>query len=152
MTIRIFQSKFFTLFPVFYDIVKISLSLGVATDMIIAGSLSFYLHTSRSGMESTNTLINKLMVYTINNGILTSVFDIIVLGFVTDVHNLIFFSIFQVVGNLYTNSMMATLNARHLLSQTGLSAISVPSRAIDFGVQQSVTTVQTEDLQFNEEC
>jgi len=109
------------------EIFQVFLSLGVAMDLIIAGSLSFYLHRGRSGLESTNTLINKLMTHTINNGILTSVFDIIVLVFVTiQPDNMIFLAIFQVVGNLYTNSMLATLNSRKSLAKSSHLSVVGP--------------------------
>ncbi|KDR70329.1 hypothetical protein GALMADRAFT_144642 [Galerina marginata CBS 339.88] len=57
--------------------------LPALNDVLIAASLSYYLHISRSGIRSTDTLINKLIVFAINNGALTSVFDIIVVIFVT---------------------------------------------------------------------
>ncbi|KDR69647.1 hypothetical protein GALMADRAFT_145371 [Galerina marginata CBS 339.88] len=94
-----------------------SISLAVATDVLTAASLSFYLHTSRSGIESTDTLVNKLLAYAINNAILTrsatyasvkiyltwylfSLFDIVVLIFViVEEGNLVYVAIFQIVGN-----------------------------------------------------
>ncbi|KDR69561.1 hypothetical protein GALMADRAFT_145313 [Galerina marginata CBS 339.88] len=125
VTVRAFQLEFFAAFSRSSRIVAASLSLAVATDILTAASLSYYLHTSRSGIERTDTLINKLMAYAINNGILTSLFDIIVLTFDTvEPNNLIFLAIFQVVGNLYTNSMMATLNSRHSLSKVNPPAVS----------------------------
>ncbi|KAJ7806155.1 hypothetical protein B0H14DRAFT_2876759 [Mycena olivaceomarginata] len=110
---RAFQLQYFVAFSQITGLVDSSLALAVITDVLVAASLSYYLHTSRSGIERTDTLINRLLVYTINNGILTSIFDIITLVFVTaEVDNLIYLAVFQVVGNLYTNSMMATLNSR----------------------------------------
>jgi hypothetical protein len=113
--VKSFELQYFAAFSKNTVIVDSSLALAVATDVLIATSLSYYLHTSRSGVKRTDTLINKLLVYTINNGILTSVFDIITVVLVTtEVDNLEYLAIFQVVGNLYTNSMMATLNSRKL--------------------------------------
>ncbi|KAJ6525737.1 hypothetical protein B0H19DRAFT_589848 [Mycena capillaripes] len=113
IAVRAFQLQYFAAFATIKGIVDSSLALAVVTDALIAASLSYYLHTSRSGLKRTDTLINRLLVYTINNGILTSAFDIVTLAFVTtEVDNLIFLAIFEVVGNLYTNSMLATLNSR----------------------------------------
>ncbi|KDR71983.1 hypothetical protein GALMADRAFT_143336 [Galerina marginata CBS 339.88] len=108
-----FQLKLFTAVSTkggrLLGIVDASLSLTVATDILTAASLSFYLHTNRSGIESTDTMINKLMTYAINNGVLTSLFDIIIVIFVTvEPDNLVFLAVHQIIGNLYTNSMMAT--------------------------------------------
>jgi len=111
--VRAFQLRYWTAFAAITGIVAASLSLAATADVIIAASLSYYLQTSRSGVKSTDSLINKLLVYTINNGILTSAFDVITLTFATaEADNLNFLAIFQVVGNLYTNSMLATLNSR----------------------------------------
>jgi len=123
-----------------------TLSLAVVTGIIIAGSLSFYLHKSRSGVESTDTVINKLMIHAVHNGILTSIVGIILLVLVTTERNLVFFSVFQILGSLYTNPMIATLNARHSLAQTGLPSVSVPSQAIAFRVLESATTLQTKSF------
>ncbi|KAJ7678937.1 hypothetical protein DFH06DRAFT_1165265 [Mycena polygramma] len=113
IAVRAFQLQYFTAVATITGIVDSSLALAVVTDVLIAASLSYYLQTSRSGIKRTDTLINRLMVYTINNGILTSAFDIVTLVFVTtEVNNLIFLAVFEVVGNLYTNSMLATLNSR----------------------------------------
>jgi len=151
VTIRAFQLEFFAAFVEITGIVDASLALAVVTDVIIAGSLSFYLHTSRSGVTSTDTLINKLMAYAINNGILTSVFDIIVLIYVTtQPHNLIFLAVFQIVGNLYTNSMMATLNSRISLSNARHSIMNGSSQAMNtFRVPGSATAVPTEDSEIS---
>ncbi|KDR71986.1 hypothetical protein GALMADRAFT_143338 [Galerina marginata CBS 339.88] len=141
VTVKCFQIKSFAAF--FSDgrlpqIVDASLSLAVVTDIITAASLSFYLHTRRSGIKGTDTLINKLMAYAINNGILTSFFDIIVVTFVTvEPNNLIFLAIYQIIGNLYTNSMIATLNSRRSLSQIdpfpvgGLGHIKISFKTAD---------------------
>ncbi|KAF9553880.1 hypothetical protein CPC08DRAFT_822049 [Agrocybe pediades] len=118
--VRAFQLEFFTAFARIGGLVDTSLALAAATDIITAGILTIYLHKSRSGIASTDTIINRLMIYTINNGILTSIFDVIVIIFeTTQIDNLIFLAIYQVVGNLYTNSMMATLNSRKSIRSTG---------------------------------
>jgi len=113
IAVKALKLEYFDAFAQITGIVDSSLSLAVVTDVLIAGSLAYYLHTSRSGIKRTDKLVNQLLAYTINNGILTSAFDIVTLVFVTtEVNNLIFLAVFQVVGNLYTNSMMATLNSR----------------------------------------
>jgi len=147
VTVRAFQLKYWAEFATIVNIVDASLSLAVAIDVLIAASLSYYLHTSRSGIRSTDTLINRLMVYAINNGILTSVFDIITLVFVTiEVDNLIFLSVFQVVGNLYTNSMLATLNSRRPTSGLATSTTTDASHGISsmFGTQTRPTTLSAQ--------
>ncbi|KDR69549.1 hypothetical protein GALMADRAFT_145303 [Galerina marginata CBS 339.88] len=150
--VRAFQLKTYPAFSgssLQQRIVVASLSLAVATDILTAASLSFYFHTSRSGIKSTDTLINKLMAYAINNGILTSFFDIIVLTFVVvEPDNLVFLAIFQIVGNLYTNSMMATLNARQSLANPPAVSLSGYINNI-FKVSGSATAVPIKEVTHN---
>ncbi|KAL0950565.1 hypothetical protein HGRIS_007367 [Hohenbuehelia grisea] len=101
-----------------HSLVTASLSVAALADLSTAVAVSYLLHSSRSGWKSTDTLINRLIVYAIHNGLLTSIMDIIVLIFVTvQQHNLIFVAIFTVLGNLYAISMLATLNARRSTSR-----------------------------------
>ncbi|EEB93854.1 hypothetical protein MPER_07439, partial [Moniliophthora perniciosa FA553] len=71
-----------------------------AEDVICAVALSYYLHTNRSGIKSTDTLINKLIVHAINNGALTSVVAISVAAFmIPKPKNLVYLAILQVIAN-----------------------------------------------------
>ncbi|KIY46202.1 hypothetical protein FISHEDRAFT_76044 [Fistulina hepatica ATCC 64428] len=95
-----------------------ALIIAVITDMVITISLSYFLHNSRSGIKRTDKIINRLIIYAINNGVLTSTLDIVVLGVWTGQPNsLIYLALFQLVGNLYANSMLATLNTRSILQR-----------------------------------
>ncbi|EEB97801.1 hypothetical protein MPER_02806, partial [Moniliophthora perniciosa FA553] len=44
-----------------------ALSSAAAIDIICATALSYYLHSSRSGIQRSDTLINKLIIHSINN-------------------------------------------------------------------------------------
>jgi hypothetical protein len=92
---------------------RASLVLYVVTDLLVALLLCYFLHSSRTGIKRTDTLINKLIVYAIHNGLITSVADIFVIAFnIAYPKNLVYLSIYQIVANLYSNSFLATLNAR----------------------------------------
>ncbi|PBK68790.1 hypothetical protein ARMSODRAFT_193189 [Armillaria solidipes] len=94
-------------------LIRASLTLYVVTDLLVAVLLSYFLHSSRTGMKRTDTLINRLIVYAVHNGLITSVADILVLAFnIAYPKNLVYLSIYQIVANLYSNSFLATLNAR----------------------------------------
>ncbi|KAF9043623.1 hypothetical protein BDZ89DRAFT_1059540 [Hymenopellis radicata] len=91
-----------------------SLALSVLADIMIAVSIGYYLNRGRSGFSKTDHLINKLIFYAMNVGILTSVLDFVVL-ITSEVDNsLIFLAIFEVVGSVYFNSLLAMLNIRHI--------------------------------------
>ncbi|KAI0313591.1 hypothetical protein OF83DRAFT_1175529 [Amylostereum chailletii] len=53
-------------------IASASLAVGVATDMFTALSLSYFLHTMRTGYTASDTLINRLIMYSVNTGVVTS--------------------------------------------------------------------------------
>ncbi|EEB98957.1 hypothetical protein MPER_01443 [Moniliophthora perniciosa FA553] len=55
----------------FLTIGILPLCFTVAGDVICAVALSYYLHSSRSGIKSTDTRINKLIIHAVNNGLLT---------------------------------------------------------------------------------
>ncbi|KAG1733070.1 uncharacterized protein EDB91DRAFT_654525 [Suillus paluster] len=122
---------------VFTDLVTIEwstyMTLGTTTflDIVIASSLSYLLATSRTGFSSTNSLITKLMGYTINTGCLTSMCSMAVMITCAMMpNNFIFLSIQFLVAKLYVNSFLALLNAPYYLKpNTGTIDSSVCATA-----------------------
>ncbi|KAG2358338.1 hypothetical protein BDR07DRAFT_288306 [Suillus spraguei] len=105
---------------VFSDLIKfewaIYLALGAITfaDIVIASALCYFLATSRTGFSSTDSLITKLMVYSINTGCLTSVCSIaVIITCAVMPTNFIFLAIDFLLVKVYVNSYLALLNARH---------------------------------------
>ncbi|KAI0348337.1 hypothetical protein BDW22DRAFT_1350524 [Trametopsis cervina] len=114
------------------------LSVSAALDVLIAGSLIILLHKSRTGWKSMDHLINTIVVYTIENGLLTSIFAVMsLICWVTMSGNLIFLALHFTIAKLYANSFLATLNARKTLQQRSHSSsgqqmsVLFPSRRID---------------------
>ncbi|KAF8881872.1 hypothetical protein BD779DRAFT_986358 [Infundibulicybe gibba] len=102
------------------DFATAALCCVVAADWTITGSLIYYLRQSRSETQSSrlNTVINQLIFYAINIGALISAVDLVVLGLSSaELHNLYYLALFEIVGNLYANSLLASLNARMSLRQ-----------------------------------
>ncbi|KAF8812941.1 hypothetical protein BYT27DRAFT_7182180 [Phlegmacium glaucopus] len=97
----------------------------VLSDVLIAGSLCVLLHGSRTGYRKTNTIISSLIVYAINRCLLTSVVAIVeVIVFSIMPKSLWFLAIDFVIGKLYANSLLATLNSRQSIRATSTSAIN----------------------------
>ncbi|KIK02622.1 hypothetical protein K443DRAFT_677467 [Laccaria amethystina LaAM-08-1] len=88
-------------------------ALAAAGDTVIAASLCTMLHRSRTGFHRSNTIITKLIVFSINTGLLTSFCALAslvsILAWPTA---FIYIAFFFCLGRLYTNSLLATLNAR----------------------------------------
>ncbi|KAL1940990.1 hypothetical protein VTO73DRAFT_7626 [Trametes versicolor] len=89
----------------------------VLADVSLAGTLVMVLIRSRTGFKSTDSVLEILVIYAINTGLLTSivglpcfVFSIILPG------NIIYIGIAIVGVKLYANSVLAVLNSRRSLS------------------------------------
>ncbi|CAK5271953.1 unnamed protein product [Mycena citricolor] len=67
----------------------------------------------RTGMEVTDSVVNKLILYAMNTGTLTAIVVLVdMVCFLTMPKNLIHIAFNVVSGKLYTNSLLATLNYR----------------------------------------
>ncbi|KAF7331775.1 hypothetical protein MKEN_00057400 [Mycena kentingensis (nom. inval.)] len=87
--------------------------LGAGGDFVIAMFLVFYLRRSRTGFRKSDSMISKLIIFSVSTGLLTSVcaiaslVSILVLG-----SSLVYVAFYFSLGRLYFNSVLATLNAR----------------------------------------
>ncbi|KII89686.1 hypothetical protein PLICRDRAFT_560578 [Plicaturopsis crispa FD-325 SS-3] len=87
--------------------------LSCSTDLLIAGSLCYYLWTNRTGHRITDSIMNKIMLYSVSTGMLTSVFQLLDLIMFKAYPNTFYWTIFDFcVGKLYTISFLSSLNAR----------------------------------------
>ncbi|KAH8119607.1 hypothetical protein DFH11DRAFT_455490 [Phellopilus nigrolimitatus] len=89
-------------------------ALSVACDFLITGSLCFWLHSSRSGLHAMDAVIDKIILYSIENGLVTSMFSVAsLLCAVIMPGNLVFIAIHFIISKLYINSLLASLNSRN---------------------------------------
>ncbi|KAJ8501418.1 hypothetical protein ONZ51_g571 [Trametes cubensis] len=106
-------------------------AFAAAGDVTIAAILCTILHQSRTGFSKSNTLINRLMVFAVNTGLLTSVCACLSLITILALPNtFVYICFFFLVGRLYSNSLMATLNARKSLREGSSNELSVSLRDI----------------------
>ncbi|TFY76857.1 hypothetical protein EWM64_g7154 [Hericium alpestre] len=97
-------------------------STTAATDIAIAFVLVLLLNRSRTGFRRSDNIINKLMIFSVNTGLLTSVDALCSLTFVTAMPDkFIYICFFFNLGRLYSNSLMGTLNARKTLARANTS-------------------------------
>ncbi|KAF5376161.1 hypothetical protein D9757_009318 [Collybiopsis confluens] len=113
VTARCLILKFFANFVVITWGVDLWLGANVACDILITLSMLYGLHTSRTGIKSTNHLINRLMTYSIQTGAVTSITEIFCLAAYTASgfhfgHILVVFPL----SGLYATSFLANLHAR----------------------------------------
>ncbi|KAG1792438.1 uncharacterized protein HD556DRAFT_1309273 [Suillus plorans] len=126
-------------------------AVAAAGDILIAVLLCIFLQRSRTGFRRSDTMINKLMLYTINTGLLTSVCAM--MSFISvcktsqtaryfvpdpDVAQIvlwpdtfIYIAFYFCVGRLNCNSLLATLNARKGIRRDGDACNEHVSTLID---------------------
>ncbi|EMD39404.1 hypothetical protein CERSUDRAFT_104585 [Gelatoporia subvermispora B] len=97
-------------------VANVGISCAMAGDFLITAAMCYYLSNARSGMLRTDKLINALVLYTVNTGLLTSINAICCIVLTTVFPKSFWLSIpFCLVSKCYVNSVLATLNARERL-------------------------------------
>jgi len=92
----------------------------VMSDILVAACLCLLLWNNRSEMKLTNLIINRLMIWAVNRCLLTAAVAIVeMVVFSISTSNLWFLAIDFVIGKLYCNSLLATLNSRESIRATG---------------------------------
>jgi len=124
-----FHLRLFSGLVRFKGVVTGSLGSTALADILIAGGLCYHLYNKKTGFKNTDGIINNLILYSINNGLFTSV--IAIAGFISFLAmptNLVNFALNFVLGKVYSNSMLSSLNTRELLKkQRGHIAIDLSS-------------------------
>ncbi|KAJ7813900.1 hypothetical protein B0H14DRAFT_2851910 [Mycena olivaceomarginata] len=88
-----------------------------ANDLLIAGTLVYLLYRRRSSVfEKIVAVIDKLIQWTIETGVVTSIASIIMLvSFISLPSTFVWLAFFVVIPRLFSNSLMASLNSRAAL-------------------------------------
>ncbi|KAJ3933561.1 MAG: hypothetical protein NXY57DRAFT_1037504 [Lentinula lateritia] len=95
-------------------------ALAVASDLLIAGTLTFMFQHCKTGFKRSDTMLNKLIFLVINTGAVTSLCAVASLVSILAAPNsFIYISFFFSMGRLYTNALLMSLNARGIISEAG---------------------------------
>ncbi|KAI0741188.1 hypothetical protein C8Q76DRAFT_791529 [Earliella scabrosa] len=131
-TIMTFRSVTFTGFQPYMWMVWILLAIAVVLDVLVTGFLVFYLYKSRTGFRRSDSILDVLMVYTINTGLSTSLLTIPAMFCAIFMReNLIWAAIYVIACKMYANSLLAVLNSRRSLIDKGAEGFETGS----FGLQ-----------------
>ncbi|KAG2119080.1 uncharacterized protein F5147DRAFT_603244 [Suillus discolor] len=123
VVIYVIKAVEFTTFTEVRQIKPLSMSVNAvaaAGDILITVLLCTFLQRSRTGFRRSDTMINKLMLFTINTGLLTSVCAM--MSFISIVvwpDTFIYSAFYFCMGRLYCNSLLAILNARKGIRRDG---------------------------------
>ncbi|RDX42354.1 hypothetical protein OH76DRAFT_108400 [Lentinus brumalis] len=113
-TVYLFLDKTFTRF-VDHSSWLISTSLGtrVVCDIVITGAMIYQLRISRTGFRKTDSILDLLILFAINTGLLTSVVNLAsVITAVLWPDALVYCGIYIVSSKLYSISVLTVLNSR----------------------------------------
>ncbi|KAJ3987968.1 hypothetical protein F5890DRAFT_1494299 [Lentinula detonsa] len=102
-------------------------AVAVAGDLFIAGILTLLLQRSKTGFRKSDTMINKLIIFAVNTGGLTSICAVAsLISILAAPATFIYISFFFSMGRLYTNSLLANLNARSMIRKAaeGINTIT----------------------------
>ncbi|KAF7352162.1 hypothetical protein MVEN_01179400 [Mycena venus] len=117
--------------------------VSVVNDLTITLTLMFLLMRERtSAQKRTAALVDKIIAWTIETGMLTSASGIVMLAtFVTMRENYVWLALYVINSRLFSNTLLASLNSRATLRSMefpfSMSAIGSPSNGM--GVQ--ITTI-----------
>ncbi|KAF9529962.1 hypothetical protein CPB83DRAFT_851901 [Crepidotus variabilis] len=96
----------------FKPVVVVWMTSEVAADMISTSILVWYLRNHKSGLERTDQIVDKIIRFTVQTGLITFIFASFHLGFFlsdqSGLHLLFNFPICK----LYSNSLLSSLNSR----------------------------------------
>jgi len=138
LTIVYFAKMYhFTNFIQLNAIFPISKSINVLSavaDVSIAATLIFLLQQSRTGFKSSETVINRLIMFSVNTGLFTSITAIASLITITVwPATFIYITFYLLVPRLYINSLYATLNARNSLRSGTTGDTDTGSNSVSLG-------------------
>jgi hypothetical protein len=114
----------------------LGLALSSAVDVLITISLCMLINTNRSTSPSSlNHLVDSLLLYTLENGAITTIGTILsMICWLTMSENLIFMAMHFAITKLYANSFLVVLNVRYRLRRPegGGATNEVPLPAVIF--------------------
>ncbi|KAL0960676.1 hypothetical protein HGRIS_005705 [Hohenbuehelia grisea] len=128
---------------------SIELAATTACDVGISVALWYYLHRGRTAFTRTQNVVNKLILYTVNIGFLTScASSLTLILWLALPNNFIFITFTLIRSKLYVNSMLVTLNFRNtarqeLRGQSQNHSVTTTRFYQDLDIDQESTELKT---------
>ncbi|KAJ6609504.1 hypothetical protein B0H10DRAFT_1370472 [Mycena sp. CBHHK59/15] len=111
------EPDYFALQDRFAWLIMATFSVGAFVDVCIASALCVYVYKWKTvpAMKTTSQLIHKIMFWSIQTGLVTSLASVTVIAcFQAMRRNYVWIGVFAILGKLYSNSLLASLNVRNL--------------------------------------
>ncbi|KAF5350336.1 hypothetical protein D9758_012791 [Tetrapyrgos nigripes] len=121
--------------------VKIALeaSFAAVADILATIQLSWTFHQSRTGTHRTDTLVEKLLAYTVTRGLFVTIAQILfIIMFVVDTERLTWTAFYYILTKIYVITMLAILNSRQSLRDTIGSHVTQDPN-MDFAMRSAIS-------------
>ncbi|TBU25224.1 hypothetical protein BD311DRAFT_765124 [Dichomitus squalens] len=142
-TIEAFLQPTFKGYQHFAWLICSALGAAVLLDLFISSMLILYLRKSRTGFKRTDSMVDVLMVYSINTGLSTSIVNFTAaITAITMPDKLVYTGLYIFASKMYSNSLLAVLNSRRSLVDKGMEGFETGS----FGL--SVNNIREKTIQF----
>ncbi|KAH9060299.1 hypothetical protein EDB87DRAFT_625313 [Lactarius vividus] len=113
-----FAIKQFSRFNTVRWVLWVGIGALAVTELLIAGSMCWFLYHRRTGFEKTDSMVMTLMAYSINSGLLTSLFGTAaIISLVVSPSSMIWLACCWVMSECSINSMLALLNSRDYIRE-----------------------------------
>ncbi|KAI0311003.1 hypothetical protein OF83DRAFT_809511 [Amylostereum chailletii] len=114
-TVEMFKTGTFPEFASKFKILFTSgLFLSAITDVLVSVARYYYLRNLKQGYSQTQEVVDSVVVYTINDGLLTCAVVIAsIVCWLSMSHNFVYLGIYFTIAKFYSNSVLATLNLRN---------------------------------------
>jgi len=103
-------------------------AIGAYNDIAIAIVLAYVLQQQKTGFKKTTHMINRIIMYSLNTGLITAFFGIATLIATVSSGDTLIFAIFFFTGSrIYANSLLAILNLRNRIREEEASTLHFTS-------------------------
>ncbi|KAF9496283.1 hypothetical protein BDN71DRAFT_1446455 [Pleurotus eryngii] len=125
----------------------LQLAASVVCDVLITGSLVWYLRRGRGAFKQTQNLVDRLVIYSINIGLVTSMLSLVaMITWFAMPDNFIFTTFHILIGKVYVNSWLVTLNSRKTIRSTSKHSKKNFEVNSNGGISNGTGTVTTSDV------
>ncbi|RDB19944.1 hypothetical protein Hypma_013123 [Hypsizygus marmoreus] len=129
----------------------VQLVASVICDVAISAAMVFLLNKNRNGIKRTESIIDRLIIYSVNVGLVTSVIAILNLVFWQATPQNFNFVIFHyIISKLYINSFLVTLNSRVAYRKTTDDVIQMSDMSRSYQYQAKHTRLKETCPFFNQ--
>ncbi|KAL1939520.1 hypothetical protein VTO73DRAFT_9831 [Trametes versicolor] len=103
--------------PVLANLISRAFLLALVADCLLTVMLVHVLHNSRTGIKSTNSMIDVMIIYSVRTGLLTGIFDLLttIFAFVRPTDNA-YIAIGLPGARMYAITLLAALNSRQSIA------------------------------------